>query len=146
MSLKITRRAMKLSILLLALSAGLVSAYAVPQLRKNAVDTVSVDDLATLAKNSDLYVHSGVEDGEISGNFYLADHPIDLDDVDAVSTRDQCGLTKEWKGIVWVSQTQFPYGTLSPSSIGGNRRVYGNVLVAGDKALINRVGALLQRQ
>ncbi|PWU17401.1 MAG: hypothetical protein C5B49_08925 [Bdellovibrio sp.] len=96
------------------------------------------------ALSKGFFLHSGNENDIINSNYYLADHPITLDDVNRVPTRIDCGLTPAWCGILWVSQIDYQglRIALHTNHIGGKSRVWGNVLVAGDEDLMDRIEAL----
>lgn len=105
----------------------------------------TVQEFKELITSDGLHCHCGNASGLALNNFYVADRPITLDDLKDVQTRRDCGLTTAWRGIIWV--TQIHYGVLTlcldvgPS---GKRRVWGNVLVAGDEELMDRVEAAFQ--
>jgi hypothetical protein len=52
-----------------------------------------------------------------------------------------CGLTPAWRGILWVCQIESRAERLGlqVEAIGGKWRVWGNVLVAGDEDLMDRI-------
>lgn len=77
-------------------------------------------------------------------SFYIADHPLDPSDVERVGSRHDCGLTPSWKGIVWVCQICSSGHDLVPSSIGGNTRIWGNVLLAGDGDLMDQLEKVIR--
>jgi hypothetical protein len=102
-----------------------------------------VQEFKTFAVSNGLYFHAGnhngiVESPALDRNYYLADHAITLDDLIAVGHRRDCGLTSAWRGIIWVCQFRGEFGLL-PDSLGGKWRVWGNVVVAGDEDLMDRI-------
>jgi hypothetical protein len=75
--------------------------------------------------------------------FFVSDRTLTQDDLLAVATRRDCGKTPGWRGIVWVSPIRAgPGATLFPEFIDGNCRIWGNVVVAGDQDLMDRIEAL----
>jgi hypothetical protein len=71
--------------------------------------------------------------------FYISDHALTPDNLAAVVELRHCGLVPSWRGILWVSQCRNPAWTLCPEHIGGTWRIWGNVLVAGDEELMDRL-------
>jgi hypothetical protein len=104
----------------------------------------TAQQLKDFAVSNGLIFHCGNRNGIIYGNYFLADHAIAIDDLAGVSMRRDCGLTPAWHGVLWVSPlTEFgPY----PDLIGGKWRVWGNVLVAGDQDLMDRIEELYRNQ
>jgi hypothetical protein len=99
----------------------------------------TAQELKEFAVSKGLAYHSGSTSG-ISGNtYYLADHPLTFNGLEPVCTRRACGLTPAWRGILWVSQIHNPSTTFFPEQLGGKWRVWGNVCVAGDEALMDRI-------
>ena len=90
------------------------------------------------------FFHSGNVNGVVGGNYFIADHLVTLNDVEEVLTRRDCGLTPAWRGILWVCQIHdTPWFTaLATDHVDGKRRVWGNVLVAGDEDLMDRIEEL----
>jgi hypothetical protein len=88
--------------------------------------------------------NDGRNDGTI---FFIADHLLSADDLLPVATRRDCGLTAGWRGIVWAAQASTPSLTIHPEhGIGGYCRVWGNVIVAGDKQLLDRIEELCRQR
>jgi hypothetical protein len=78
---------------------------------------------------------------------FISDHPLSTDDLAGVATRQDCGLTPGWRGIVWVSQIQTSERFLDPDQgFGGHWRIRGNVIVAGDQQLMNRIEELYRNR
>jgi hypothetical protein len=102
--------------------------------------------LREFAVSRGLIAHCGRGSGEFWGPFYLADHPVTLADLQPVGTRRDCGLTPAWRGILWVSDVRNEITTVFPESLGGKWRVWGNVVVAGDEDLMDRIEALSRNQ
>ena len=72
-------------------------------------------------------------------NFIFSDHVLADEDAADLSCCTDCGLTPKWKGVVRVNQIHSSIGSLVTTSIGGNTRIWGNLLLAGDDELIERV-------
>jgi hypothetical protein len=75
-----------------------------------------------------------------AASFFVSDHPVAIDDLLQLTTRN-CGLIPAWKGILLV-HFQHAEMYISPTSIGGKWRLWGNLLVAGDEQLMDRVERL----
>jgi hypothetical protein len=77
-------------------------------------------------------------------SFFVAKHPLTGEQLDDIPTKRQCGLTPAWRGIVWVANLGDPAGCrcLSPDSIGGKWRIWGNVVVAGDESMMDTIEEL----
>jgi hypothetical protein len=86
-----------------------------------------------------LYCHSGNANAvSVCGNLFIADHPMTLEHTSALTKRD-CGLTPAWRGIAWVQQIDMGHSIFEPDCVLGSKRIWGNVLVAGDEDFINRI-------
>ena len=99
-------------------------------------------ELSEFATSNGLVIHCGNERGVINDNYYIADHPLTLDELGPVSRRRDCGLTPAWRGILWVCQLHGPLMSLDPEVLGGKWRIWGNVVVAGDENLMDRIESL----
>jgi hypothetical protein len=111
--------------------------------RKTAFNDVV--DFRHFIRAKGIQLHGGTMHGGICGeSFFIADHPIEFDDVAGLRIMRDSGLTHEWTGILWVAQLDVPGKTnFDPADqIIGNWRVWGNVLVAGDEELMNRIEEL----
>jgi hypothetical protein len=90
---------------------------------------------AFAAKNHLLLQPSGMADA--GDNFYVSDHAVTLEHLLSLTKKD-CGLSAAWRGIIWVhGHSRLSY--VAAGSIGGHCRIWGNLLVAGDQALLERV-------
>jgi hypothetical protein len=81
-------------------------------------------------------------------NFFIADHPLSIEslqELPIVRKRD-CGLTPAWRGLLWVCAIHSRYGQVDFETIGGKKRIWGKLLVAGDEELMNRIEQLLRSQ
>jgi hypothetical protein len=72
-------------------------------------------------------------------SFFFSDHAVGDDEFAQLSFCTDCGLSPKWKGIVRVDQLHSSIGELEPTSISGKIRICGNVLLAGDEELMDRV-------
>jgi hypothetical protein len=95
----------------------------------------NVDEFQHFAVRNHLLLHaSGMAAGD---NFYVSDHPVALEHLMSL-TKKNCGQDSGWRGIIWVhGQSRFSH--VSARSIGGHCRIWGNLLVAGDEKLLDRV-------
>jgi hypothetical protein len=57
-------------------------------------------------------------------------------------TKTDCGLTPAWQGIIWVVTLTHRAGHVVPRFIGGKWRQWGNLIVAGDEHLMDRLERL----
>jgi hypothetical protein len=79
--------------------------------------------------------------------FFITDHAVSSDDMEAVATLRDCGLTPSWRGILWVTQIRAATTTVYPTQgFGGKWRVWGNVIVAGDEQLMDLIEELYRNQ
>jgi hypothetical protein len=79
-------------------------------------------------------------------SFCFSDHPFTDEMPLELSRCDRCGLTPEWNGIVRVYQIQSSIGVLAADTIGGKTRRWGNVLLAGDEKLMDRIEKLIRAE
>jgi hypothetical protein len=102
-------------------------------------------DLRSFVESQDLQTRN---DGVVQSTyFFIADHPVTTDDMVLVSTRQDCGLTASWRGIVWVGQIRATSSVMYPTQgFGGKWRIWGNVVVAGDEELMDRIEELYRNQ
>jgi predicted outer membrane repeat protein len=88
--------------------------------------------------------NDGGNDGTI---FFISDRRLSADDLLQVATRRDCGLTPSWRGIVWATQISTPTLFIDPTQgLGGHWRVWGNVMVAGDVQLMDRIEELYRNR
>jgi hypothetical protein len=96
----------------------------------------TLQDLTDFAVASGYKIeHSG--QGYLTDNCYISDHPVPMTDLLLLTKRD-CGLTSAWRGIIWAC-SRCDMCCISPATIGGKWRIWGNVLVAGDEHLMDEV-------
>jgi hypothetical protein len=100
---------------------------------------------ATAAQAKQFFVRQGLYWGSSAkeasgcyGNFFVANRPISYAEIQSAANQRNRGLTSAWSGILWVCQINC-HATLATSSVAGKSRVWGNVLVAGDEALMDRI-------
>jgi hypothetical protein len=82
-----------------------------------------------------------------SSIFFISDHPLSTDDIMAVATRGDCGATPGWRGVVWTAQMR-PRSVVSYpfQRSGGHWRIWGNMIVAGDERLMDRIEELYRNR
>jgi hypothetical protein len=126
--------------------AGVVGLVVVFGASRHAASTASpvrfadIQEFKAFADGLGLYHHTGTRFSSVSNNCYVADHAITFDDLTSVATRRDCGLTPSWAGVLWVNQIPAqPSGDYVFPEPGGKWRLWGNVLVAGDEALMDRM-------
>jgi hypothetical protein len=79
--------------------------------------------------------------------FFITDHVVTVKDMEALATRRDCGLTPGWRGILWATQISASISTVYPTQgFGGKWRVWGNVVVAGDEQLMDRIEELYRNK
>jgi hypothetical protein len=128
---------------LLALAVAFVGGrFAASSSSPEPVGFQNASELRDFAASRGFVIHSGNSIDKIWDNYYVADHPVTLDDLELVATRRDCGLTPAWRGILWVSQINGDITSLNPEAIGGKWRIWGKVLVAGDVELMDRIEEL----
>jgi hypothetical protein len=105
----------------------------------------NVKEVKDFAVSKGLVFHCGNGNGIVCSNFFLADHPLTIDDLDGVCSRHDCGLTPAWRGVLWVCQLG-GIAELYPECLGGTWRIWGSVLVAGDEKLMDRIEGLYRNK
>jgi hypothetical protein len=119
-------------------------AFSIPVLmyRPRLVDFKTPRDFADFAQQHGLFIHSGCGRSAIDSICIASDHPLDFDQI-AQLNMQRCGLTPAWKGVVLVGYLDQEdgkvFGALTPEGIDGYFRIWGNVLAAGDPALLDHL-------
>ena len=99
------------------------------------------EELKEFAVENELAFHSGgLHVNDNRNNFFIADHPLSFESLP--HTRLDCGRTRAWRGIVWVTTNVGQASFLDANSIGGARRIWGNLLVAGDEKFMDHLEKL----
>jgi len=129
---------------LLTLTAASVCRYEALSSTPKSIAFKNAAEFKDFALCNGFFFHRGNMNGVVGGNYFIADHLVTLDDLEEVLTRRDCGLTPAWRGILWVCQIHdTPWFTaLDTDHVDGKRRVWGNVLVAGDEDLMDRIEEL----
>jgi hypothetical protein len=75
---------------------------------------------------------------------FISDHPPSAEQLREITmlNKNKCGLTPAWRGIVWACQIDSKRLHLNTETISGNRRYWGNLLVAGDEEMMERIERL----
>src|SRR5262249_13420545 len=84
----------------------------------------------------------------VRDNFFITDHPLSaerLRQIRSISKRD-CGLTPVWRGLLWVSLMKDRHTELDSETIGGKKRIWGRLLVAGDEELMDRIEQIVRTE
>jgi hypothetical protein len=92
-----------------------------------------------------IHINSGAASGNSRDKFFVADRPLALDDFENLQSRQNCGLTPSWRGILWVCEIHNAGNTLCTNQMDGKWRVWGNVIVAGDEDLMERIEELYRK-
>lgn len=102
----------------------------------------TLEEFKRFAVRNGLFVHSGGSQPEAVyfDNFFVADHPVGLADLPL--TKTDCGLTPAWRGVIWVFTLTHDSVHVQRSFISGKRRQWGNLIVAGDEQLMDRLERL----
>jgi hypothetical protein len=84
----------------------------------------------------------------IQNNTFATDHPFGADELREVAKlgKRNCGLTPVWRGAVWACQISFHGSLLEIATIDGKLRIWGNVLVAGDEEVMDRIVRLYHEE
>jgi hypothetical protein len=107
-----------------------------------------LEDFKRFALEHGLHFHSGAGNSEkYFDSFYVADRPLNIEDI-APLRHSQCGQMPAWRGILWVAarDSEHAPGYTYAESIGGHYRLWGNLLVAGDPQLLDRVERLCRER
>jgi hypothetical protein len=120
--------------------------YMASSLAPEPVAFQNILEFKEFAASHGLYAHSGNRSNIDRQNYFIADHPVTLDDLDDVQIKLNCGNTPAWRGILWVGQIEIETTLLYPEAISGKWRIWGNVAVAGDESLMNRIEELYQKK
>jgi hypothetical protein len=75
---------------------------------------------------------------------FISAHPPSAEQLSEITmlNKKKCGLTPAWRGIVWACQIDSKWLQLGTETISGNRRFWGNLLVAGDEEMMERIERL----
>jgi hypothetical protein len=81
-------------------------------------------------------------------NFFIADHALSVEAVRELASirKWDCGLTPAWRGLLWVCAIHSPYWQVESETIGGKKRIWGRLLVAGDEGLMDRIEELVRAE
>jgi hypothetical protein len=108
-----------------------------------------LEDFRRFALEHGLHFHSGAGNSEkYFDSFYVADRPLNIEDITPLR-HSQCGQTPAWRGILWVAardSEHSPHHFLYLESIGGHYHLWGNLVVAGDPELLDRVEQLCRQR
>jgi hypothetical protein len=102
-------------------------------------DFESAQELKSLLERNGWCCNWGGADTSTVGltNFYVTRHPVTRAQLPA--TKRTCGQTSDWRGMVWVTQIQQNHCGICIRSISGCKRIWGNVLVAGDEEVMDAI-------
>jgi hypothetical protein len=105
----------------------------------------SLKEFREFAKKMGLFFHSGSVQPLIQAdNCYFADHAVSFEEVSVLS-KQECGMTAAWRGIVWVVRYSNAFSQFEFSSIGGHHRLWGNIAAAGDAQLLDRIEEIFRQ-
>jgi hypothetical protein len=125
----------------MALPAVCVMAASIffPVAEQRPVVFASAQELKALVERNGLCCNWGGSDSGFAGltNFYVTRYPVTRAQLPA--TKRTCGQTSDWSGVVWVTQIRQNNCVFCIDSISGCKRVWGNVLVAGDEEVMDAI-------
>lgn len=105
----------------------------------------SLKDFEGFARTMGLYFHSGSAQLLVQAdNCYFADHAVSFEELNVLS-KQECGMTPAWRGIIWVVRHSNAFSEFELSSIGGQRRLWGGIAAAGDPQLLDRIEEVFRR-
>jgi hypothetical protein len=104
------------------------------RLNATPVEIENIFELKAFAVSQGLFVHSGNENGVVWFNFLIADHPIVISDLPALTDRRTAGLTPAWRGVLWVVRL----AAISGSSRGASTESGGSGAMSLSPAMKNR--------
>lgn len=119
--------------------------YVAASLSPRTVEFKHAQEFKDFAVARGLHFHPGTLDEGMTfakSNFYVADHRISTQDLEGIGFKRDCGLTPAWRGVVWIAQIEDTDTPISVETIGGRWRIWGNVVVAGDEDLMDRIEAM----
>jgi hypothetical protein len=81
-------------------------------------------------------------------SFFITEHPLSVEALGKLHSIDKrdCGLTPAWRGLLWVCALHSPYWHVDSETIGGKKRIWGRLLVAGDEELMDRIEQLVRAE
>ncbi len=90
------------------------------------------------------------EPGELGGVF-ITGASMALRELETRACKANCGLTPEWKGILWIKQIHSPNQNslwhFDPEKdLGGKCRIWGNLVAAGDEEFMDRLEAWYRQE
>ncbi len=85
------------------------------------------------------------------GGVFITDFRVSLQEISAKTCKANCGLTPEWKGILWIKQLRSPAQDAPwrfdpDDNLGGKWRIWGNLVVAGDEEFMDRLEAWYRQE
>jgi hypothetical protein len=75
---------------------------------------------------------------------YVSDQPLRLEQISRLYT-ENCGLTPDWNGVAWVGVVHNDLSSLALNTLQGHYRIWGNVAIAGDPELLDRLEELFHQ-
>jgi hypothetical protein len=80
----------------------------------------------------------------VANNIFVAERPITAERMRELAALDArtSGHNPTWRGLVWVWQIESKWSRIDVGSFGGKTRIWGNLLVAGDEELMDRIERL----
>jgi hypothetical protein len=102
------------------------------------------EELIFLVERNGLHCHSASDPSKgLWSQFYVAHHPGVFQQLPL--SKRSCGQAPEWRGLVWVTSINQNGWGLDIDSIGGRKRIWGKVVVAGDEELMDAIEQLYRK-
>jgi hypothetical protein len=98
----------------------------------------NVQELKVWAEGHGLYCRSDWEDGRVTDGVAIATHPLTWEQVGRLC-RSMPGAGDEWDGVLWAMTLPGNRDVEPILPWGGDCRRWGEILVAGDPALLDRL-------
>jgi hypothetical protein len=95
-------------------------------------------DLNVWAEQHGFFCRSDREDGEVVHALGVSTHAMTWEEMNSLclhTLRPHC----EWNGVIWAVNIYSQFGTLSHVPWSGEVRIWGNIIVTGDRALLDRI-------
>jgi hypothetical protein len=128
--------------IVLGVSWGIiVCLYLIALANARPVQFQSVGEFKRFAAANRLFTHTGTKQNRSEKNFYVALHPLSFESLQELHTafKRDCGFTPAWRDVVWLTRLDSKGTRIYPDTVGGKRRIWGKLLVAGDEQLMDRI-------
>jgi hypothetical protein len=97
-----------------------------------------VGELRTWAETRGLFCRSDRRNGKVTEGLALSSHRMSWEQV-AVLCRGRPGKGPEWKEVIWAINLYSRFGVQTDPPWHGECRIWGAVIVTGDRGLLDRI-------